>query len=428
MLLTKSNTFIIGPIATVLGVIMNAIFDFCNGVFGIQNIGLCIILFTVLIYVLMIPMTVKQQKFSKLSAQMNPEIQKIQKKYKGKQDQASMMKMNEETKAVYEKYGVSPTGSCLQLLIQMPILFALYRVIWNIPAYVDSVKEAFMPLVNLLLENADSTQSVMNEFATANQINFDKLGYTVNSIVDTLYKLKPADWTSLANSFPDMEETIHKTQNVIDGMNHFLGLNIGDSPFNIFMSGIQSGAILLAIGALLIPILSGVTQWLNVRLMSTANDTASQVGEGTMASSMKMMNNIMPLMSVVFCFTLPAGLGIYWVASSVVRSIQQLAINRHLDKVDMDEMIKKNMEKAAEKRKKKGLPPQTITNQAKVNTKNVETHSSDSNNKKKSLTPEERQKMIDKSTEYYKTHAAKPGSIASKARMVEQYNEKNGKK
>ena len=428
MLLTKTNTFIIGPVATLLGFIMNAIFMFLDGLFGVQNIGLCIILFTIIIYFFMTPLNIKQQKFSKMSAKMNPEIQKIQKKYKGKQDQASMMKMNEETKAVYEKYGVSPTGSCLQLLIQMPILFALYRVIWNIPAYVDSVKEAFMPLVNLLLENADSTQSVMNEFATANQINFDKLGYTVNSIVDTLYKLKPADWTSLANSFPDMEETIHKTQNVIDGMNHFLGLNIGDSPFNIFMSGIQSGAILLAIGALLIPILSGVTQWLNVRLVSTANDTASQVGEGTMASSMKMMNNIMPLMSVVFCFTLPAGLGIYWVASSVVRSIQQLAINRHLDKVDMDEMIKKNMEKAAEKRKKKGLPPQTITNQAKVNTKNVETHSSDSNNKKKSLTPEERQKMIDKSTEYYKTHAAKPGSIASKARMVEQYNEKNGKK
>ena len=428
MLLTKTNTFIIGPVATLLGFIMNAIFMFLDGLFGVQNIGLCIILFTIIIYFFMTPLNIKQQKFSKMSAKMNPEIQKIQKKYKGKQDQASMMKMNEETKAVYEKYGVSPTGSCLQLLIQMPILFALYRVIWNIPAYVDSVKEAFMPLVNLLLENADSTQSVMNEFATANQINFDKLGYTVNSIVDTLYKLKPADWTSLANSFPDMEETIHKTQNVIDGMNHFLGLNIGDSPFNIFMSGIQSGAILLAIGALLIPILSGVTQWLNVRLMSTANDTASQVGEGTMASSMKMMNNIMPLMSVVFCFTLPAGLGIYWVASSVVRSVQQLAINRHLDKVDMDEMIKKNMEKAAEKRKKKGLPPQTITNQAKVNTKNVETHSSDSNNKKKSLTPEERQKMIDKSTEYYKTHAAKPGSIASKARMVEQYNEKNGKK
>lgn len=426
MLLTKTNTFIIGPVATLLGFIMNAIFLVLNGLFGIQNIGLCIILFTVIIYFFMTPLNIKQQKFSKMSAKMNPEIQKIQKKYKGKQDQASMMKMNEETKAVYEKYGVSPTGSCLQLLIQMPILFALYRVIWNIPAYVDSVKEAFMPLVNLLLDNADTTQSVMNEFATANQISFDKLGYTANSIVDTLYKLKPADWTELASKFPDMSDTIHQTQNVIDGMNHFLGLNIGDSPFNIFMSGIQNGAILLAIGALLIPILSGVTQWLNVRLMSSSNDTSSQIGEGTMANSMKMMNNIMPLMSVVFCFTLPAGLGIYWVASSVVRSIQQVVINKHLDKVDMDEMIKKNMEKAAAKRKKKGLPPQTITNQAKVNTKNVETQSSAS--KKKSLTPEERQKMIDKSTEYYKTHAAKPGSIASKARMVEQYNEKNGKK
>lgn len=426
MLLTKSNTFIIGPVATLLGFIMNAIFLFLDGLFGIQNIGLCIILFTIIIYFFMTPLNIKQQKFSKMSARMQPEIQKIQKKYKGKQqDQASMMKMNEETKAVYEKYGVSPTGSCLQLAIQMPILFSLYRVIWNIPAYVGSVKESFMPLVNLLLENKDTTQAVLNEFATKNQVNFEKLGYTANTIVDTLYKLKPADWTELANKFPDMSSAIHETQSTLDGMNHFLGLNIGDSPFNIFMSGIQSGAILLAIGALLIPVLSGLTQWLNVRLMTSANDMNKQMGEGTMANSMKMMNNIMPLMSVVFCFTLPAGLGIYWVASAVVRSIQQLIINKHLDKVDMDEMIKKNMEKAAEKRKKKGLPPQTITNQARVNTRSVETSE---NTKKKGLSPEERQDMINKSTEYYKTHAAKPGSIAAKARMVEQFNEKNGKK
>ena len=115
MLLTKSNTFIIGPVAVILGIIMNGIFNFCSSVFGIENIGLCIILFTILIYVLMLPMTIKQQKFSKLSAQMNPELQKIQKKYKGKQDQVSMMKMNEETREVYAKYGVSPTGSCLPL-------------------------------------------------------------------------------------------------------------------------------------------------------------------------------------------------------------------------------------------------------------------------------------------------------------------------
>ena len=81
----------------------------------------------------MMPLTVKQQKFSKLSAKMNPELQAIQSKYKNKKDNDSMMKMNEETKAVYKKYGVSPSGSCLQLVIQLPILWALYRVIYNFP-------------------------------------------------------------------------------------------------------------------------------------------------------------------------------------------------------------------------------------------------------------------------------------------------------
>ena len=85
----------------------------------------------------MLPLTIKQQKSSKLMAVMQPEIQAIQKKYKGKEnDQKAMMMMQTETKAVYEKYGTSMTGGCLPLLIQMPIIFALYRVIYNIPAYV----------------------------------------------------------------------------------------------------------------------------------------------------------------------------------------------------------------------------------------------------------------------------------------------------
>jgi YidC/Oxa1 family membrane protein insertase len=424
MLLTKTNTFIIGPVATLLGFIMNAIFIFLSGVFHVENLGLCIILFTIIIYAFMTPLTIKQQKFSKLSAQMNPELQKIQKKYKGKQDQASMLKMNEETKEVYAKYGVSPSGSCLQMLIQLPILFALYRVIWNIPAYVGSVKEAFMPLVEALLENPAS-QKVLDVIAKANSINFEKLGYAENSIVDTLYKCKPADWDMLMEKFPDLSSLIQSTEETMNGMNHFFGLNIADAPLNIIQSAFQNGAYLLMIGALLIPILSGLTQWLSVKLMSstTAADTnKKQDQSGTMEQSMKMMNNIMPIMSVVFCFTLPAGLGIYWVASAVVRMVQQIFVNRHLDKIDLDSMIEKNMEKYNEKRKKQGLPTQRIVNQAAMNTKSIEKP------KKPEMSEEERQKQIEKSTEYYKTHAAKPGSIASKARMVEQYNEKTNKK
>ena len=113
---------------------MNGIFEVINFI-GIPNIGLSIILFTIVVYLMMLPLTIKQQKFSKLSAKMNPELQAIQAKYKNRKDNESAMQMNAETQAVYAKYGVSPTGSCVQLLIQMPILLALYQVISKIPAY-----------------------------------------------------------------------------------------------------------------------------------------------------------------------------------------------------------------------------------------------------------------------------------------------------
>ena len=121
---TKVGGFL-GPFAQILGLIMEAIFRFTS-MFGVMNIGICIILFTLIVKVVMFPLTVKQQKFSKMNAVMQPELQAIQKKYKGKSDQESMMKMNVETKAVYEKYGVSMTGGCLPLLISYTSCQRLY--------------------------------------------------------------------------------------------------------------------------------------------------------------------------------------------------------------------------------------------------------------------------------------------------------------
>ena len=172
IVLTQSNTFIIGSIAKLLGFIMNGIFNALSYI-GIENIGLSIIIFTVIVYTLMIPMTIKQQKFSRMSAVMNPEIQKIQKKYKNKKDQASMMKMQEETKLVYEKYGTSPTGGCLGSLIQFPILFALWPVIQNIPAYVTSIKDAYMPLVNQIMAT-DGYQKIMEGIGKASPIKIGR--------------------------------------------------------------------------------------------------------------------------------------------------------------------------------------------------------------------------------------------------------------
>ncbi|MCD8106312.1 MAG: YidC/Oxa1 family membrane protein insertase [Lachnospiraceae bacterium] len=421
MLLTKSTAFIIGPIATLLGYIMNAIF-WVQEQIGIPNIGLCIILFTIVIYMLMLPLTIQQQRFSKLQVKMNPELQAINKKYeKKKDDQAAMMKMNEETKAVYAKYGVHPMGSCLQLLIQMPILFALYRVIWNVPAYVTSVYNAIFPLANELLDISGAEEFMTEAASSLSVSNFEM---TVNKLIDTIYKFKTANWTEILEAFPDLESVIASTQETMNRMNYFMGLNIADSPMVIMQSAYSQRSFLLIIGATLVPILAAVTQWLNAKLASTGNEnTASTNSNDTMSATMKSMNTVMPLMSAFFCLTLPVGMGIYWIAGAVVRSVQQVFVNRSISKIDIDELIKKNLEKENKKRQKQGLPPQNISNTARISTKTIEAP------EKKEVSAEEKAKKIQASTDYYKSNTkAKLGSLASKAQMVQQYNERTKKK
>lgn len=422
LFLTKNTTPILSQFAAVLGWIINGIFNFLDSV-GIPNVGLTVVLFTIIIYTLMIPLTYKQQKFSRMSVRMNPELQAIQKKYKGKQDQVSMMKMQDEMKAVYAKYGTSQTGSCLPLLIQLPFLLAVYRVVYAIPAYVDKVKAAYMPLVSQLVTN-DKAQDILTKLTSASQ--FKNQTFNENTIIDILNKASTAEWDTVAASFPDLSSVIEQTRSTLEGFNSFLGMNISNSPWFSMKQFWSEGSYLLLIVALLIPILAGLTQWISIRLMPTAAATAS-TGDGNgedMMKSMQMMNNFMPLMSVWFCFILPVGVGIYWVMSAVVRTIQQLIINKYLAKLDIDEEIKKNIEKYNRKREKDGLPPERLNNVARTSTKTVETK----NTNKREITSEERQKQIKDSTEYYKKSEAKPGSLAAKARMVEQYNEKSKKK
>ena len=416
LLATQNTGAILGPVAKILGWIMNAIFNLMDSLFNVQNVGLSIILFTIVVYMFMLPLTYKQQKFSKMNAKMAPEIKAIQKKYAGKQDQASMMAMQDETKAVYAKYGVSPSGSCVQLLIQMPILFALYRVIYSVPAYITSVKEAFMPLVNKLL-TMDGAVEYMTEIGTGLGISAKKFDFTqANTFVDVLNKFQSAEWLNLAEKYPELSDLILSTQTEIDQMNTFLGINIAYSPSNL----IKAGSITLVIGAIAIPVLAALTQWLNTKLMPQAAPTEG--GDDAMSQSMKQMNVMMPLMSAVFCFTLPAGMGLYWIASALVRSVQQLILNRHFDKIDLDELVQKNLEKLNEKRAKQGLPPQKLNEKA-IRAAQVKPVDEEKSAAKKALT----QENIKKATAYYNENA-KPGSIASKANMVKKFEEKNLKK
>ena len=444
ILLTQNQTPVIGWIAKLLGLIMNGIF-YVIDLIGLPNVGLAIILFTIVVNLLMLPLTIKQQKFSKLSAKMNPELQAIQAKYKNKKDNDSLMAQQQEIQAVYAKYGVSPSGSCVQLLIQMPILFALYRVIQSMPAYVTKIGDTFRVLASEILskDNAvflqnsgiDTIQNTVKAYG--NSLASTDIAQMTNGVVDVLNRLSSTDLATIAEHYNLSELTYNgqlilsnaTTRGLIDTYNNFLGLNMGDSPMYLIRSAWHAGTYGIMIGAVLIPLLSAATQWINVKLMPQApnNNNNADDAAASMASSMKMMNTIMPLFSAWLCFSFPAGLGLYWVAGSVVRSIQQVVINKHFDKMDFDEIIKKNSVKSAKKLEKMKKNQEMINAYASMNTKNIQKRANaynnpaDDNDQKISAQP-----SSNSSTSESKN--VKPNSIAAKANLVKHYNERNNNK
>jgi len=435
ILLTAYPGSILGPIAKLLGILMDWIYSGISNITGgrVESVVLSIVIITIIIYMCLLPLTIKQQKFSKLSQKMQPEMQAIQAKYKNKKDQASMMAMQEETQLLYQKYGISPMGSCVQMLIQMPILFALYRVFYNIPAYLSGVKGSFTGLVDSIQQTSgyqNTLVSLMEKYnvVTSSGLNAsnaasklaDASGDTLsNYIIDILYKLPSKGWDALMDGkfFDGIQSAVEKTHDALLHFNYFLGLNISDTPWYIIKSNFTDKPdkwLLFVILALLIPVLSYLTQMLNIKLMPQATN-----GNDQMASQMKMMNLMMPLMSLFICFTVPVGLGIYWICSALVRGIQQFFVNRHIENLDLEAVMAKNEEKAKKKREKMGLSEDYIKKAAQIKTKSID-------NKANVSVSAGTEEKLAKAAEYKAN--AKSGSLASKANMVKEFNERNSRK
>lgn len=411
MILLTTQTGFLKPIAWLLGQIFNGLFNliyniaewFTDKPYHVPIIGISVILFTIIVRLILLPMTIKQQKFSKLSGLMNPELQEIQAKYKDKRDQVSMMNMQAETKAVYEKYGTSPTGGCLTMLIQLPIMFALYRVIYKIPGYVTKIRELCGGIADKITGSGDDWATKLDA------INGISVSASTGkaTLIDKIYNLSPEKWSEVQNAFSSVD--FGNAYDQIHGYNNLFGISLTQAP------GWRLS------WALIIPILAGLTQWLSVKLMENKNNVnvgSQNDQQAGMASSMKVMNTIMPILSAVFCVSFASCIGLYWIASSVVQIVVQLIINKKMNNKDVDEIVKENIEKANIKRAKKGLPPVKISN---VTSKYVEqVHKMEARENRK----EERDKEIKESTSYYNT-SAKPGSLATKANMVKMFNEKN---
>ncbi len=413
--LTTYQGAILGPIARLLGYILQGLYSVLS-IVGIQNTGICMILFTFIVNALMIPMQIKQQKFAKMSSVMNPELMAIQAKYKNKKDQESQQKMSLETQAVYQKYGVSPVSGCLPMLITLPILFALYRVIYNIPAYVPQVYDIYDGLAKVLQDAGVTVSQLADKqyisnptYVVSQAVKAAKSDASnINYYIDVLSQFNSTGWDVLVKNNPDLTSVITKTAQQARDINYFLGLNIADTP------KIKSISVI-------IPLLSIATQYISTKL-SMAGNQQSANSENPMAQSMQTMNTVMPIMTGFMCLMFPIGVGIYWIAGNVFRIFQQLCINLYFSKINMDDMIKENVDKAKKKYEKMGMDPSVLEKAAKTRTSNINTtvtkNSTEATENKKSSISEKARKSSTKEVKKNKNSNYKEGSIAAYANML----------
>lgn len=393
-----------------LGWIMNGIYQALNWIYellGINSnaciIGFSIIIFTIVVRMIMIPTTIKQQKTTKLNSVITPEVQEIQKKYKNRKDQQSQMQMQGEIRSVYDKYGTSPTGGCLPLLIQLPIMFALYRVIWKLLYFISPLKNH---LINLLQNSKDHKAA-------------DYAGEKLYDYLDKLTMTSPdSSVTPLQSLIENASGATQADATAIRDAYSFFGIDLLKSPSQMFSDATANGFdFWMVMLALLIPVLAGLFQFLSVKVSNKVNQNAAMNAENPMAGSMKTMNYIMPLMSVVFCFTFNTSIGIYWVIGSVVMMAQTVLINRKLRKISIEDIIDANKEKAAkkaEKRKaKEGIYRERVLEASKTSTKNLSSSES-----------KDKEERINQARENMKKSS---GSLAAKANMVSEFNKRNGK-
>ncbi len=360
---------ILKPFAWLFGIIFNWIYEALCFI-GIENIAITLIFFTIIVKMIMLPLTIRQQRFSKLSAKMQPELSAITEKYKGRKDEQSQRLQQMETQEVYSKYGTNPTAGCLPMLITLPIMFAMYRIIYAIPAYVGRIKEYYTVIANAIMTKTDYS-AVMAEMATGVTVSTAKFteegGFSLNHVIDILTKFGSSNWDELLTKFDFSADQLVSINESIDKINHTFSvasLNILNSPKTY---GILSVAII-------VPILAVLTQLGSSLLQKAQNKTTQkQNQDNPMGQSMNTMLYVMPFVSGYFCYSLPLCIGIYWVISTVVSVIQQIFINIYIDRSDMDAYIAKNVEKQNKRREKMGIAEGNKMSQiSKYQTKSIE--------------------------------------------------------
>lgn len=313
MAMARKPGFIIGPIVQIFSVVLNALFEFIYSVFPNGSFGLTIIVFTVFAKLIMIPLMLKQQISMKRLQKVQPEIQKINDKYKGKTDKEAQTKMSEELQQFYKDNNVSPFGSCLPLLIQMPIFFALFFVLQQASSYINRIQNIYTSIAEQIINFPTHMQWLQPLAEGKKGMTFDLT--TIQGVTDLLPKLSTAEWTQ----FP--QELVNQLQPLLTqkhNIEYFLGINLMDAP------GVAFPFILL-------PIIAGITTYISSKTLSTTTTpTGDAKASAQAAQTTKTMNIMFPFFTAFITISMPAGLGIYWTVSNIFQIFQQLAINKYV--------------------------------------------------------------------------------------------------
>ena len=309
----KDPGFIVGPISKLLGIIINFVFKFVYMITTEHSLGLTIILFTVIVRLLLIPLNYKQQKSMYIMQKIQPEMKKIQDKYKGNKDPELAKIMQMEMSKLYSKHNYNPLGGCLPIFIQLPIFVALYFIMKNAYLFVTDIGNLYTEIANQLLSNPDYAE-VLVPIVTP----LVPRGMTIDisqlpDMLKAINKFTPNDWANIQSSLPTLEISSLLEQK--SNIEYFFGINLAETV------GLSFPKVLLAI-------LSGATTFLSSWVISRKNKSE----DPTLKMQQRIMNIVMPLMMSFFTISIPCGVAIYWIVGNIVQIVQQIFLNRYCEK------------------------------------------------------------------------------------------------
>ncbi len=336
-----------GAIAYVLGILMNWIYNGIYLVFGEKNsLGLTIIFFTLVARILMTPLAYKQQKSMYVMRKIQPEINKLQKKYaNASNDPEVQKKLAVETQKIYSKHKYNPFGGCLPLIIQLPIFFALYYIMQNAFLYINHISDIYNQIANIIISNADQNffdnvlkGITLSKVPESLQANFHVLT-NPSDLCKLLNKIDPDQWKAIVNALPSsVTESLNSLYAQQSSIETFLGIRmterVGFDIGNLFTNFTDVKNL-----KLIIPVLSGATTWFSSYLMTSKNS----VDNAQLAQQQKIMNIIMPLMMAWITISLPAGVGLYWIVGNIFMVIQQQLFNVYFDRLAEKDKIKEGI-------------------------------------------------------------------------------------